>query len=75
MPSGRASPLTSDYRADLIGGIARARALVGALSARLPNVDRYPLPAGEACKSLAEIERTCQWLAERGYDRQPGGVM
>jgi 3-dehydroquinate synthase len=51
------------------GASARARALVGALSARLPNAARYPLPPGEACKSLAEIERTCQWLAERGYDR------
>jgi 3-dehydroquinate synthase len=55
---------------DRLWGVSgRAQALVAALSARLPNVARYALPAGEGCKSLAEVERTCQWLAERGYDR------
>ena len=47
----------------------RARALCEALGDRLPNVHRYLLPAGEACKTLAEVERTCQWLAEQGLDR------
>ena len=47
----------------------RAQALAAALTAHFPNVGRYQLPAGEACKSLLQIERTCQWLAERGYDR------
>jgi 3-dehydroquinate synthase len=28
------------------------------------------LPAGEACKKLAEIERTAEWLASHGYDRR-----
>ncbi len=48
----------------------RVAPLVEALRARLPNVKRFDLRAGEACKSLAEIERTTQWLAEEGYDRR-----
>ena len=28
------------------------------------------LRAGEACKSLTEIEKTAEWLASRGYDRR-----
>jgi 3-dehydroquinate synthase len=47
----------------------RAAALVTALEARLPRVRRYSLPPGEASKNLADVERTCQWLAENGYDR------
>jgi 3-dehydroquinate synthase len=47
----------------------RVAPLVAALGARLPAVRRYDLPAGEAAKNLTEIERTCQWLAENGYDR------
>jgi 3-dehydroquinate synthase len=48
----------------------RVEPLVEALRARLPNVKRYDLPGGEACKTLAEIEKTTQWLAEQGYDRR-----
>jgi 3-dehydroquinate synthase len=48
----------------------RVGPLVEALRARLPNVKRHDLPAGEACKTLAEIERTTQWLAEEGTDRR-----
>jgi 3-dehydroquinate synthase len=48
----------------------RVEPLVEALRARLPNVDRLDLRAGEACKTLAEIERTTEWLAEQGYDRR-----
>jgi len=48
----------------------RVAPLVEALGARLPNVKRFDLRAGEACKTLSEIERTCQWLAENGYDRR-----
>jgi 3-dehydroquinate synthase len=48
----------------------RVAPLVDALRARLPNVKRYDLRAGEASKTLAEIERTTQWLAENGYDRR-----
>jgi 3-dehydroquinate synthase len=48
----------------------RVAPLVEALRARLPNVKRFDLRAGEACKTLAEIERTTQWLAENGYDRR-----
>src|SRR5687767_5192377 len=47
----------------------RARALTEAIAARLPGVQHYLLPGGEASKTLVEVERTCQWLAERGYDR------
>ena len=47
----------------------RVGQLVSALSARLPGVRQYALPAGESCKNLAAVERTCQWLAEQGYDR------
>jgi 3-dehydroquinate synthase len=47
----------------------RVQPLVEALAARLPRVRRLDLPAGEACKTLAAIERTCDWLAGNGYDR------
>jgi 3-dehydroquinate synthase len=47
----------------------RVAALVTALSTRLPRVRRFELPAGESAKNLTEIGRTCQWLAESGYDR------
>ncbi len=47
----------------------RVAPLVEALAARLPGVRRLDLPAGEACKTMAAVERTCQWLAEAGYDR------
>ena len=47
----------------------RVAPLLAALATRLPGVRRYDLPAGEGAKNLAEIERTCQWLAEQGYDR------
>jgi len=49
---------------------ARARDLVAALAARLPRVERLDLRAGEACKNLTEVERSCEWLAARGYDRR-----
>jgi 3-dehydroquinate synthase len=32
-------------------------------------VRQLNLAAGEAAKNLTEIERSCQWMAERGYDR------
>jgi 3-dehydroquinate synthase len=47
----------------------RAADLVAALSTRLPRVQRFLLPKGESSKNLAQVERTCQWLAESGYDR------
>ncbi|HEY0706331.1 MAG TPA: 3-dehydroquinate synthase [Polyangia bacterium] len=47
----------------------RAAALTEALGKRFPGCKTYRLPAGEAAKSLAEVERTCQWLAENGFDR------
>ena len=31
---------------------------------------RLDLRAGEACKTLTEIEKTAEWLASRGYDRR-----
>jgi 3-dehydroquinate synthase len=48
----------------------RVAPLVAALGARLPHTKRFDLPAGEACKTLAEIERTTEWLAREGYDRR-----
>jgi 3-dehydroquinate synthase len=45
---------------------ARARDLIAALAKRLPRVDRLDLRAGEACKNLAEIEKSCEWLAAHG---------
>ena len=53
---------------------SRARDLVAALAKRLPRVERLDLRAGEACKNLAEIERTCEWLAARAYDRRAAVV-
>jgi 3-dehydroquinate synthase len=60
----------------LVDGALRARAprvaeLETALRARLPavTVKRRDLPAGEAAKNLAEIERTTEWLAAEGFDR------
>jgi 3-dehydroquinate synthase len=53
---------------------ARARELIAALAARLPRVERLDLRAGEACKNLTEIEKTCEWLAARGYDRRAAVV-
>jgi 3-dehydroquinate synthase len=47
----------------------RAQDLVGQLRARLPGVRQLLLARGEACKTLAQVERTCQWLADSGYDR------
>jgi 3-dehydroquinate synthase len=43
--------------------------LVAALAARRPRVEVLRLPRGEAAKNLAAVERTCQWLAEQGFDR------
>ena len=47
----------------------RVEPLVTALAARLPNVRRYDLSGGEACKNLGEIQRTTEWLAGQGFDR------
>lgn len=47
----------------------RVAPLLAALAARLPRVQVLSLPRGESAKNLAAIERTCQWLAEQGYDR------
>ena len=52
----------------------RVAPLVAALGARLPGVKRFDLRGGEACKTLAEIERTTEWLAEQGYDRRAAVV-
>jgi len=47
----------------------RVQPLVEALTARLPRVRCLDLAAGESCKTMAAIERTCDWLAGNGYDR------
>lgn len=43
--------------------------LLRALGARLPKLKHLLLPRGESGKNLTSVERTCQWLAENGYDR------
>ena len=48
----------------------RARELVAALAERLPRVARLDLRAGEACKNLTEIEKSCEWMASHEYDRR-----
>ena len=66
-------PATTGVALLVDGGLARharTQALVAALAARLPGVSRLDLRAGEACKSLTEIEKTAEWLASRGYDRR-----
>jgi 3-dehydroquinate synthase len=47
----------------------RVGALVAALSARLPRVRQLNLAPGESAKTLMEIEKSCQWMAQHGYDR------
>jgi 3-dehydroquinate synthase len=47
----------------------RVAPLVAALGRRFPGVRRFDLPAGETCKNLVAVERTCEWLAAQGYDR------
>lgn len=62
-----------------VGAVSpRVAPLVEALRARLAPrpggrpvaVDRLDLPAGEGCKTMAEIARTTEWLAGRGFDRR-----
>ncbi len=70
-------PSTTGVALLVDGGLARharTEALVAALGARLPSVNRLDLRAGEACKSLTEIEKTAEWLAGRGYDRRAAVV-
>ena len=64
-PSGVAV-LVDEYVAQVSPRVAP---LVDGLAARLPRVQVLRLPRGEAAKSLACVERSCQWLAEHGYDR------
>lgn len=49
----------------------RVAAIVGALERAVPGVPvkRFELLAGEACKTLTQIERTTEWLAAAGFDR------
>ena len=47
----------------------RVDLLVSALRLRLARVERFDLPAGEACKTFAQLERTCEWMASQGFDR------
>ena len=37
---------------------------------RVPRVARLDLRAGEACKNLTEIEKSCEWMATHEYDRR-----
>ena len=66
-------PSTTGVALLVDGGLAddaRTAALCAALDAKLPGVARFDLYAGEACKSLGEIEKTAEWLVSRGYDRR-----
>jgi 3-dehydroquinate synthase len=69
-----ALPGTTGVAVLVDGGLAerspRVAPLLDALARRLPNLARRALPAGEACKNLAEIERTTEWLAQTGFDRR-----
>lgn len=47
----------------------RVQPLVDALAARFSRVAQLALPAGEACKNLATIEKTCEWMVAQGFDR------
>jgi len=47
----------------------RLPALLAALGRRLPRVQSFRLPRGEAAKNLTAVERSCEWLAQAGYDR------
>lgn len=47
----------------------RVQELTEALATRFARVSRLDLPAGEACKSFAHLEATCEWLAAQGFDR------
>lgn len=47
----------------------RVAPLLESLQRLLPGVCRLDLAEGEACKTLAQIERTTDWLARSGFDR------
>jgi 3-dehydroquinate synthase len=53
---------------------ARARDVLAALAKRLPRVQKLELRAGEACKNLTEIEKSCEWMAANEYDRRAAVV-
>jgi len=67
-------PATTGVAVLVDGGVSavspRVAPLVGALARRLPRVERLDLQVGEAAKTLAEIERTTEWLAAQGFDRK-----
>ena len=67
-------PATTGVAVLVDGGLGarspRVAPLVAALARRLPEVGRFDLLEGEASKTLAELGRTCEWLAGRGYDRK-----
>jgi 3-dehydroquinate synthase len=48
----------------------RLSPLVAAIERRFGNAHRLDLAPGESCKSLAQIERTTEWLAETELDRK-----
>ncbi|MDZ4694012.1 MAG: 3-dehydroquinate synthase [Deltaproteobacteria bacterium] len=47
----------------------RVETLVAALRTRLPKVEALALTSGERCKTFSELEKTCEWLAQSGFDR------
>lgn len=47
----------------------RVDALVSALRGRFERVGMLRLAGGEACKTFAHLESTCEWLAAEGFDR------
>ncbi len=73
-----ALPATTGVAVLVDGGLAqrspRVAPLLAALARRVPRVARRDLPAGEASKTLDEIERTTEWLAAEGFDRRAAVV-
>ena len=51
--------------ADVAERSPRVTPIIEALAGRLPRVERFALPAGEACKNLTEMARTLEWLAAK----------
>jgi 3-dehydroquinate synthase len=72
--AGALDPATTGVAVLVDAGLAarspKVGALLAALAARLPRVERLDLPAGEASKTLTEMGHTVEWLAKQPFDRR-----
>ncbi len=59
---------------DLAKRSPRVDPLLDAIARRVPRLARRNLPAGEASKTMSEIENTSEWLAAEGFDRRAAVV-